>query len=123
MGLDNLSDVFRLDCRAADQGCTTAAAASSWHGRVHLAAGLLGGIATIAAPYVPATRMRHAAGVTWPGQPSSPGRCWSPSWPPTLRSRSTRILASIQIKSMDTASLDGSRLGLLGPSLTYCAIQ
>jgi hypothetical protein len=62
MGLDNLSDVFfRLDCRAADQGCT-AAAASSWHGRVHLAAGLLSGIATIALPFALAARMRHADG-------------------------------------------------------------
>jgi hypothetical protein len=40
IGLDNLSDVvFRLDCRAADPGCTAAAAAGSWHGRVHLAVG------------------------------------------------------------------------------------
>ena len=63
MGLDNLSDVFfRLDCRAADQGCTAAAAASSWHGRVHLAAGLLSGIATIALPFALAARMRHADG-------------------------------------------------------------
>jgi Protein of unknown function (DUF998) len=63
IGLDNLSDVFfRLDCRAADQGCTAAAAASSWHGRVHLAVGLLSGISTIAAPYVLAARMRHADG-------------------------------------------------------------
>jgi uncharacterized membrane protein YhaH (DUF805 family) len=63
MGLDNLSDVFfRLDCRAADQGCTAAAAASSWHGRVHLAAGLLSGIATIALPFALGARMRHADG-------------------------------------------------------------
>jgi hypothetical protein len=42
IGLDNLSDAFfRLDCRAADQGCTAAAAASSWHGQVHIAVGLL----------------------------------------------------------------------------------
>jgi hypothetical protein len=63
MGLDNLSDVFfRLDCRAADQGCTTATAAGSWHGRVHLAVGLLSGIAMIAAPFVLAARMRRAGG-------------------------------------------------------------
>jgi hypothetical membrane protein len=63
IGLDNLSDAFfRLDCRAADQGCSAAAAASSWHGRVHLAVGLLSGIAAIAAPFVLAARMRHADG-------------------------------------------------------------
>jgi hypothetical protein len=63
IGLDNLSDVFfRLDCRAADQDCTAAAAASSWHGRVHLAVGLLSGIATVVLPFVLAARMRHADG-------------------------------------------------------------
>jgi len=63
IGLDNLSDAFfRLDCRAADPGCTMAAAASSWHGRVHLGVGLLSGIAMIAAPFVLAARMRHADG-------------------------------------------------------------
>jgi hypothetical protein len=63
MGLDNLSDTFfRLDCRAADPGCTAAAAASSWHGKVHLAVGLISAIATIAAPVVLAARMRHAPG-------------------------------------------------------------
>ncbi|HEX6673648.1 MAG TPA: DUF998 domain-containing protein [Actinomycetes bacterium] len=63
IGLDNLSDAFfRLDCRAADQGCTTAAAASSWHGRVHLAVGLLSAVAMIAAPFVLAARMRQANG-------------------------------------------------------------
>jgi hypothetical protein len=76
MGLDNLSDVFfRLDCRAADQGCTAATAFSSWHGRVHLAVGLLSGIAMIAAPFVLAARMRRADG-------------WHDlSWPATSRSR------------------------------------
>jgi hypothetical protein len=63
IGLDNLSDAFfRLDCRAADQGCTAAAAASSWHGQVHIAAGLLSAIAMVAAPFVLAARMRHANG-------------------------------------------------------------
>ena len=63
IGLDNLSDAFfRLDCRAADQGCSAAAAASSWHGRTHLAVGLLSGIATIVLPFVLAARMRHADG-------------------------------------------------------------
>jgi hypothetical protein len=42
MGLDNLSDAFfRLDCQAADPACTPAAAASSWHGKVHLVVGLV----------------------------------------------------------------------------------
>jgi hypothetical protein len=63
MGLDNLSDaLFRLDCRAADPGCTMAAAASSWHGRVHLGVGVISGIATIALPFVLAARMRRVDG-------------------------------------------------------------
>jgi Protein of unknown function (DUF998) len=63
MGLDNLSDAFfRLDCRAADPGCTAAAAAGSWHGRVHLGVALLSGIATIALPFALAARMRRADG-------------------------------------------------------------
>jgi Protein of unknown function (DUF998) len=63
MGLDNLSDAFfRLDCRAADWGCTTAAAVSSWHGTVHLVVGVISGIATIAIPFVLAARMRRADG-------------------------------------------------------------
>jgi hypothetical protein len=63
MGLDNLSDAFfRLDCRAADQGCTTAAAAGSWHGRIHLVVGAIAGVVTIAAPFVLAARMRLADG-------------------------------------------------------------
>jgi hypothetical protein len=61
MGLDNLSDVFfRLDCRAADQGCTTAVAAGSWHGMMHLIVGVISGLATIAAPFVLAVHMRRA---------------------------------------------------------------
>jgi hypothetical protein len=63
IGLDNLSDTFfRLDCRAADQGCTAAAAASSWHGQVHIAVGLLSAIAMVAAPFFLAARMRQANG-------------------------------------------------------------
>jgi hypothetical protein len=62
-GLDNLRDaLFRLDCRAADQGCTTAAAAGSWHGRIHLVVGVVSGVATIAAPFALAARMRRADG-------------------------------------------------------------
>ena len=63
IGLDTLSDAFfRLDCRAADPGCTAAAAASSWHGRVHLGVALVSGIATIALPFALAPRMRRADG-------------------------------------------------------------
>jgi Protein of unknown function (DUF998) len=63
MGLDNLSDAFfRLDCRAADQGCTTAASAGSWHGTIHLVVGVISGVATIAAPFVLAAGMRRAHG-------------------------------------------------------------
>jgi hypothetical protein len=63
MGLDNLSDVFfRLDCRAADPGCTTSASMSSWHGTVHGLVGAATAIATVAAPFVLAHRMRRADG-------------------------------------------------------------
>jgi hypothetical protein len=63
MGLDNLSDVFfRLDCRAADQGCSTAAAMSSWHGTIHVVAGVVTAIATVAAPFFLASRTRRTDG-------------------------------------------------------------
>jgi hypothetical membrane protein len=63
MGLDNLSDAFfRLDCRAADQACTTSAAMSSWHGTIHVVIGAATAIATIAALFVLARRMRRADG-------------------------------------------------------------
>jgi hypothetical protein len=60
MGLDNLSDVFfRLDCRAADPGCTATTAVGSWHGTLHLVAGAIAAIATVAAPFALAARMRR----------------------------------------------------------------
>jgi hypothetical protein len=63
MGLDNLSDVFfRLDCRAADPGCTTSVAMNSWHGTVHGIVGAATALATIAAVFALAFRMRRADG-------------------------------------------------------------
>jgi hypothetical protein len=63
MGLDNLSDAFfRLDCRAADRGCTSAAAMSSWHGKAHIIVAVVSAAATIAAPFALAFRMRRANG-------------------------------------------------------------
>jgi hypothetical protein len=63
IALDNLSDAFfRLDCRAADQGCSSTAAMSSWHGKVHIIVGLATAVLTIAAPFVLAPRMRRAEG-------------------------------------------------------------
>ena len=57
--LDSLSDAFfRLDCRAADTGCTMSRAAASWHGKIHLIAFGVAAIATIVAPFVLARRMR-----------------------------------------------------------------
>ena len=62
-GLDNLSDTFfRLDCRAADAGCSTSDALSSWHAQIHLASFLVAALATIAAPFVLARRMKHLDG-------------------------------------------------------------
>jgi hypothetical protein len=58
-GLDDLSDAFfRLDCRAADNGCSIVTATASWHGKVHLAAAVIAALATIAAPFVLAHQMR-----------------------------------------------------------------
>jgi hypothetical protein len=60
-GLDDLSDAFfRLDCRAADNGCSIGAATGSWHGKVHIAAAVIAALATVAAPFVLARRMRVA---------------------------------------------------------------
>ena len=62
-GLDDLSDAFfRLDCRAADRGCSISTATASWHGKVHLAAAGIAAIATVLAPFVLARRMRRTAG-------------------------------------------------------------
>ena len=58
--LDNLSDVFfRLDCRAADSGCTASQAASSWHGKIHVIVAAIAAVATIIAPFALAYRMRR----------------------------------------------------------------
>jgi hypothetical protein len=61
--LDNLSDAFfRLDCRAADAGCSTSTAAASWHGKVHIAVFLVAAVATIATPFVLSRAMKHTDG-------------------------------------------------------------
>jgi hypothetical protein len=60
MGLDNVSDAFfRLDCRAADPGCTVSVAAASWHGTIHVAVAVISAVATIAMPFALAHRMRR----------------------------------------------------------------
>jgi len=62
-GLDNLSDAFfRLDCRAADAGCTSAAAMNSWHGKIHIGVALVTAISAIAAPFFLGARMRRTDG-------------------------------------------------------------
>jgi hypothetical protein len=59
-GLDALSDTFfRLDCRAADAGCSTSDAIASWHGKVHVGVFVVSALATIAAPFVLARAMRR----------------------------------------------------------------
>jgi hypothetical protein len=58
-GLDNLGDVFfRLDCRAADAGCSSSDAMSSWHGTAHVAVFVVAAVATVSAPFALAARMR-----------------------------------------------------------------
>ena len=55
---DNLTDAFfRLDCRAADAGCSTSDAVSSWHGTMHLVCFGIAAVATVAAPFVIARAM------------------------------------------------------------------
>jgi hypothetical protein len=59
-GLDSLSDTFfRLDCRAADAGCSSSDAMASWHGTVHVVVFVVSALATVAAPFVLARAMRR----------------------------------------------------------------
>jgi hypothetical protein len=59
-GFDNLTDTFfRLDCRAADAGCSTSEAVSSWHGLLHMVCFGVAALATVAAPFVAARAMRR----------------------------------------------------------------
>ena len=61
--LDSVSDAFfRLDCRAADTGCTSSVAASSWHGKIHVAAFVVAAIPTLIAPFALSRRMRAIEG-------------------------------------------------------------
>jgi Protein of unknown function (DUF998) len=62
-GFDTMSDAFfRLDCRAADAACTMAEATASWHGKAHIACLVIAALATVAAPFVLAHRMRRVDG-------------------------------------------------------------
>jgi hypothetical protein len=55
---DNFTDAFfRLDCRAADPGCTASQAISSWHGLAHVVCFVVAVLATVAAPFVLARAM------------------------------------------------------------------
>jgi Protein of unknown function (DUF998) len=59
-GLDTLTDTFfRLDCRAADAGCSTSDAIASWPGKAHVAIFALSALATVATPFVLARAMRR----------------------------------------------------------------
>lgn len=58
LATDELGDVFfRLDCRAADAGCSMARATTSASGKAHVAVFVLAAIASIAAPFALAHRM------------------------------------------------------------------
>lgn len=62
-GFDTMSDAFfRLDCRAADAGCTTAEATASWHGKAHLVCFGIAALATVVAPFVLARAFRKVDG-------------------------------------------------------------
>ena len=57
--LDNISDVFfRLDCRAADAGCSASHASASWHGKTHLLMFAVSALATVITPFALAHRMQ-----------------------------------------------------------------
>ena len=75
-GLDDLSDAFfRLDCRAADNGCSIATATASWHGKVHLAAAVVAALATVRRPLrARAPDARHRA-MARPRAPDPHLRC------------------------------------------------
>ena len=63
MGLDNLGDAFfRLDCRTADVGCTSAAQSASWHGTMHIVVAIVAVVATVVMPFALARRMRLVEG-------------------------------------------------------------
>jgi hypothetical protein len=63
IGLDNLSDAFfRLDCRAADLGCSPSRAISSWHGKIHVGVFVVSALATVAAAFALSSRMRRLDG-------------------------------------------------------------
>jgi uncharacterized protein DUF998 len=62
-GLDDLSDAFfRLDCRAADLGCTEAVATASWHGMIHGNVGTVTFAILVIAPFALARRMQLGPG-------------------------------------------------------------
>ncbi|GAB7007197.1 hypothetical protein JCM18899A_46720 [Nocardioides sp. AN3] len=57
---DNLTDAFfRLDCRAADAGCSASQAISSWHATAHIVCFGVAAVATAAAPFVLARAMNR----------------------------------------------------------------
>lgn len=70
MILDNVSDIFfRLDCRAADAGCTEAMRTASTDAQIHMLVGAIAGLFTITAPFVFAARFRKHPGFRgafWP---------------------------------------------------------
>jgi hypothetical membrane protein len=71
-GYDTLTDAFfRLDCRAADAGCDTAAAMASWHGKVHIVDFVVSALATLAVSFVLARRMRRIEGWTELARPTT----------------------------------------------------
>ena len=62
-GVELITEIFfRLDCRAADAGCTTADAMATWYGKLHVIVGFAALFMTIAAPFLLARRMRALPG-------------------------------------------------------------
>jgi len=61
--LDNLGDTFfRVDCRAADPGCSASHAYGSWHGTMHVVVFGVAALATVIAPFALSRRMRIVDG-------------------------------------------------------------
>ncbi len=58
--IDNVGDTFfRLDCRAADAGCTAARSMASWHGKAHGIVFVVALLPTLVAPFALAHRMKE----------------------------------------------------------------
>jgi hypothetical protein len=89
-GLDDLSDAFfRLDCRAADLGCTEVVATSSWPGAIHGIVGSITFAILVIAPFALARRMRLV--------PAWRSLAWPALWYGVLLAAAVAIFVALSI--------------------------